>query len=110
MTFCIQLPEGIRISARQYINALRLAKANPNQRFKQSFNDPTGWMGGHTGRSIVNEWLQMLEERWAKRFALPAGKGNRARKRAEALRCCKWCSRQVGREFCYPQCRYDYQT
>ena len=105
--FCIALPNGARLSPRAYLNALRLAMANPTASFKQSFRDPSGWMGGHTGASIVAEWRLMLAERWAS-WSAPGGKGNRARKRAEALKCCKWCGRQVGRDFCDGECHRAY--
>jgi hypothetical protein len=109
--YYIQLSEGVRLSARQYLAALRLAMANPAASFRQSFNDPRGWMGGHTGASIVAEWRAMLRDRWAALFTASAarsGKGNRARKRADALRRCKWCGQQVGREFCDGECRRAY--
>ena len=110
-TFCVSLPGGVRLSPRAYLAALRLAMANPLASFRQSFADPTGWMGGHTGASIVAEWRAMLRERWTERFTAVAartGKGNRARKRAEALRCCKWCGQRVGRDFCDGDCRQAY--
>jgi len=105
--FCIALPGGVKMSPRAYLNALRQAMAKPDERFKQSFSDPTGCMGGHTGASIVAEWRMMLANRWAA-WAHPGGKGNRARKRAEALKCCKWCGQQVGRDFCDGGCRRSY--
>ena len=105
--FCIALPGGAKLSPRAYLAALRLAMDNPEASFKQSFCDPTGWMGGHTGASIVAEWRRMLADRWAS-WAAPGGKGNRARKRAEALKCCKWCGRNVGRDFCDGECRKAY--
>lgn len=112
--FCISLPGGVRVSPRTYLTALRLAMANPTASFKQSFNDPTGWMGGHTGSSIVREWRAMLAERWAA-WSAPAGKGNRARKRAEALKRCRWCGQQMPREFrdgdfCDGGCRRAYYS
>ena len=105
--YCIALSDGVRLSPRAYLNALRLAMANPTDSFDRSFNDPTGWMGGHTGASIVAEWRAMLIKRWAG-WSAPGGKGNRARKRAEALKCCNWCGRHVGRDFCDGECRRAY--
>ena len=105
--FYIALPDGAKLSPRAYLAALRLAMANPAASFKHSFCDPSGWMGGHTGTSIVAEWRAMLAERWAA-WSAPGGKGNRARKRAEALKCCKWCGRNVGRDFCDGECRRSY--
>ena len=109
--YCIALPNGARLSPRAYLNALKLAMANPTANFKHSFNDPSGWMGGHTGASIVREWRAMLAERWASwSIAAPGavGKGNRSAKRAEALKCCKWCGNRVGRDFCDGECRRAY--
>ena len=105
--FYIALPGGAKLSPRAYLAALRLAMANPNAGFNGSFCDPSGWMGGHTGASIVAEWRAMLADRWAS-WSAPVGKGNRARKRAEALKCCKWCGRNVGRDFCDGECRRSY--
>lgn len=111
--FCISLPGGVRVSPRAYLAALRLAMANPTASFKQSFNDPTGWMGGHTGASIVREWQAMLEEKWTAKLS-PEQTAERAfwadqhRRELERERCCKWCGQQVGRDFCDGGCYRAY--
>jgi hypothetical protein len=81
----IQLADGIRLSPRQYLAALKMAQANPTEKFKQSFRDPSGWMGGnYTGELIVRQHFEMVHDKWASQWP-KTGKGNRARKRAQAI-------------------------
>ena len=89
MTYCIGLGDGIRLSPRQYLAALRQAMSAPQDKFKQSFRDPRGWMGGsYTGAEIVRQHWEMIADRWAAQWAqvYPHGKGNRAAKRAAVIR------------------------
>ena len=114
MRFAISLPDGRQVTPAVYLNALRVAQANPSQPFRESFQDPTGWMGGHTGASIVQEHRKMLERRWSG-WHVHNGKGNRAKKRAQELADkraeCKWCGTPTGsarKAFCCPTCARSY--
>ena len=113
MNFCVALPHGVKLSPKQYLSALRAATDNPDKLFRQSFRDPKGWEGNHTGRQIVAEHRLMLDEKRRDHWvALRTwGKGSRSRKRAEALRTCDWCggskpSLRVGKyRFCDTSCK-----
>lgn len=109
MKFAIGLGDGKSVTARAYLAALRQAQANPTATFDRSFCGQ--WAA--TGAEIVREHYAMLHKRWAAWGA--TGKGNRAAKRAQAIRdaraVCKWCGQPTGEErkqFCEASCRQAY--
>lgn len=112
MKFCIALSGGRRVTPAAYLGALRLAQANPSATFNESFRDrfPA------SGAEIVAEHFQMLRERWAG-WTANCGKGNRAARRAQALRDaaakCHWCGTRTGstaRRFCCSSCARSYNS
>lgn len=113
----IQLGEGVRLTPKAYWQALQLAMANPQAKFKQSFQDPTGWMGPKTGLEIAQEYRRMIAERWAMRSMaqITIGKGSKAQRRvrhyANMRVECKWCGQATGsvnRRFCEASCARSY--
>ena len=115
----IQLGEGVRLTPKAYWNALQLAMANPGAKFKQSFQDPTGWMGPKTGLEIVGEYRRMILERWAEQTMRQhtIGKGSKAQRRvrhyANMRAKCKWCGQATGsvsRKFCEASCARAYSN
>lgn len=116
MHFAIVLGEGERrLSPAKYLTALRLAMANPTQRFRHSFRDPTGWLGrSYSGLDIVKEHWDMIAARWAS-WNANTGNGNRAKKRAQKIAdkhaTCKWCGQLTGatvKKFCDASCATSY--
>lgn len=100
----------MRVTARAYLAALRAAQANPTATFDRSFRGR--WAA--TGAEIVREHYDMLHKRWAAWGA--TGKGNRAARRAQAIRdmraACKWCGQPTGaerNEFCSKECAISYR-
>ena len=117
--FCIALGEGVQVSPAAYLAALRTAMENPTAKFRQSFQDPRGWMGPKTGAEIVQEYRRMIADRWASRSmaALVIGKGNRANRRVQVIRDaaaeCKWCGQKTGatsKRFCDVSCARSYNS
>lgn len=117
MKACIVLGEGVRVSPAAYLAALKLAMANPDRQFKQSFQDPRGWMGPKTGAEIVQEYRRMIADRWAERSMQQhlIGNGNAANRRVRAIRDrqaeCKWCGQKTGsvrKQFCDVSCARSY--
>ena len=117
MKACIVLGEGVRVSPAAYLAALKLAMDNPAMKFRQSFQDPRGWMGPKTGAEIVQEYRRMIQERWESRTMAQYsyGKGNAANRRVRAIRdrqaTCKWCGSKTGsvsKRFCDSSCARAY--
>ena len=117
MRACIVLGEGVRVSPAAYLAALKLAMDNPTMKFKQSFQDPRGWMGPKTGAEIVQEYRRMIAGRWADRTMAQYsyGKGNAAQRRVKVIRDrqaeCKWCGQKTGsvsKRFCDSSCARAY--
>lgn len=118
MIRCIGLGEGVQVSPRQYLLALRAALSASHDKFSQSFRDPRGWMGrSYTGAEIVAQHWEMISDRWAAQWAqvFGYGKGSRASKRAKAIRDrqveCRWCGQKTGGpEFCEASCRRSFYS
>ncbi len=115
----IQLGEGVSLSPAAYWTALQTAKANPTALFRQSFQDPRGWMGPKTGEEIVREYRRMIADRWANQWEAVRknGKGNAANRRVRVIRDaaakCKWCGQKTGavvRRFCEASCARSYNS
>ena len=113
----IQLGEGVRLTPAAYWQALQTAMANPTMRFRQSFQDPRGWMGPKTGAEIVQEYKRMIADRWANTTMTQhvIGKGHKAQKRVLHYRnnaaTCKWCGQKTGavnKRFCDASCARAY--
>jgi hypothetical protein len=108
--YAVQLGWDRRVSLRSYLAALKLARAEPDRTFKESF---CGWWPAK-GREIVRQWWDQVVKRCSR--GLPTtGKGNRARRRLEALLDakaeCKWCGAKTGHRnqpFCCSSCRQSY--
>ncbi len=115
----IQLGEGVRLTPAAYWKALQLAMQNSTVRFKQSFQDPKGWMGSKTGAEIVQEYKSMIADRWAERTMAQhvIGKGSKAQKRVlhyqNNAATCKWCGQKTGavsKRFCEASCARAYSN
>lgn len=107
----------MRISPAAYLKALRTAQANPDKQFRQSFQDPRGWMGPKTGAQIVAEYRRMIADRWAERSMSQhkIGKGSKAQRRVLHIKnrqaTCKWCGQRTGaavKRFCEASCARAY--
>lgn len=112
MRFSITLGDGVRVSPAAYLSALHIALANPSQSFDRSLNDR--WPA--TGAEIIDQWRRMIRGRWSDWTPSP-GKGNRARRRAEAIAdaraTCKWCGKPTGsnrKRFCDDSCARSYSS
>lgn len=120
MKACIMLGEGVQVSPAAYWAALQLALANPNmKKFKQSFQDPKGWMGPKTGSEIVQEYRRMISDRHAQATMAQhvIGKGSKAQRRVLHYRnlaaTCKWCGQKTGsvnKGFCDASCARAYNS
>jgi hypothetical protein len=88
MKACIVLGGGLRLTPKVYLAALRLAEANPDMEFKQSFRDSRGWMGPSTGSQIVRQHYEMVRDRLNDRTMaqFKYGKGRKAARRAQAVK------------------------
>ncbi len=115
--YCIVLGEGVRVSPSAYLSALRTAMENPAMKFRQSFQDPRGWLGPKTGAEIVQEYRRMIAERWAERTMAQhtIGKGSKAQRRVQHIRNrqaeCKGCGSKTGsvsKRFCDVSCARAY--
>lgn len=111
--YCIALGDNRRVTPRAYLAALRMAQANLDATFAESFT--SSWIPA-TGAEIVSQWRTMLRAKWASQLPT-CGKGNRANKRAQAIRdahaTCKWCGSPTGAErtrFCSKECARDYNS
>ena len=117
MKYAIALGEGVQVTPAAYLYALKTAMDNPTAKFRQSFQDPRGWMGPKTGAEIVSEYRRMIADRWAARTMSQHtyGKGNAANRRVQAIRDrhaeCKWCGSRTGsaqKRFCDVSCARSY--
>ena len=115
----IQLGEMVRLTPAAYWQALQLAMRNQDMRFKQSFQDPRGWMGPKTGAEIVQEYRRMIAERWASATMAQhiIGKGHKAQRRVLHYKnnaaTCKWCGSKTGatsKRFCESSCARAYNS
>lgn len=117
--YCIVLGEGVRVSPKAYLAALRLAMDNPTAKWRESFQDPRGYSGPYTGAEIVRQYRRMIADRWAERTMSQhaIGKGSKAQKRVRHfnnLRAkCKWCGQRTGnvaKRFCEASCARAYNS
>lgn len=109
--YCVTVQEGKRVSPKSYLAALKLAMANPEREFAESFR--SSWIPA-TGSEIVRQHWDMIRAKYAGQYPT-SGKGNHAAKRLQAIRdaraICKWCGSPIPterQEFCGKSCRQSY--
>lgn len=115
-----RLASGRIIAAGAMVRAVRLARANPDAHYRETFCSP--YPVGGTGRDVLREFSNYCQAEINRRGGLvvrqdtPASFGRRQRKLCQRARNseCKWCGSDVGRyvpdgrAFCDASCFQSY--